>query len=371
MHRVPGDHKFLVGGHKGDLHLGIGKGDDRVDSPGGIGLIIKGKTEVGEVLANPAAQTAVVLADSSGEEDSVDTVHLGDIGADVLDHLEGEHLEDKLGLGVSAVRELVHLPGVGSLLGNSEEAALLVDELVHLVGIEVLLLHDVEDGVGIDITAAGSHDKALERGKTHGSVDRLAVLNSGDGTAVADMAGHHPGVVRIEPDHLGTLVGHELVAGPVGAVTADVVLLVILVRQAVHVGVRRHGLVECGVESHHLGDVGQNLLASPDTEYVGRIVQGSEVTAELDLLHHVLVDDGASGEEICSLDYPVAYRLDVGERLEDPVLLVHQGVQHQLHSDCVVRMGKSLTTFSLPMGVCCSMPESSPIFSTIPLAIRS
>ena len=112
-----------------------------------------------------------MLADTAGEEDGVNSVHLGGVGSDVLDHLECQHLEYKLGLAVAVVGELVQLTGVGCLLGDSEETALLVHDVVHLIRSEILLLHHVEDGVCVHVAAAGSHDQTLKRSETHRGVD--------------------------------------------------------------------------------------------------------------------------------------------------------------------------------------------------------
>ena len=74
-----------------------------------------------------------------------------------------------------------------------------------------------------------------------------------------------------------------------GAVTADTVLLIILVGQGVHVGLRLHGLMEGGVENDYLRDLGKDLLHSADTEDMGGVVERSVVTADSNFLHHALV----------------------------------------------------------------------------------
>ena len=119
-------------------------------------------------------------------------------------------------------------------------------------------------------------------------------MDGGDRAAVSDVAGYDPGVIDIQSDHLGALLGHKLVARSVGSVTADVILLVIFVRETVHIGLRRHGLMEGGVKCDDLRDVGKNFLASPDTKQMGGIVKRSEIAAEIDLRQDVLVHNGAS-----------------------------------------------------------------------------
>ena len=124
-----------------------------------------------------------------------------------------------------------------------------------------------------------------------------------------------------------------------GAVTTDAVLLVVFIRKGVHIGVRLHRLVESGVEGHDLRHIRQHVRDGLDAEQVGRVVERGEVAADLDLLQHVLADEGAPGEEIRALHDAVADGLDVVEAGEHAVLGIHEGVEHELHADFVVRNG--------------------------------
>jgi hypothetical protein len=47
-----------------------------------------------------------------------------------------------------------------------------------------------------------------------------------------------------------------------GAVAANMIFLIIFVRQAIHVSIRRHGLMEGGVERNDLWDSRKHFLAS-------------------------------------------------------------------------------------------------------------
>ena len=58
-----------------------------------------------------------------------------------------------------------------------------------LVGGEALLIHHIGDHRGVDAAAAGAHDEAVQRGQAHGGIHHLAVLDGGDGGAVADTSG--------------------------------------------------------------------------------------------------------------------------------------------------------------------------------------
>ena len=121
-----------------------------------------------------------------------------------------------------------------------------------------------------------------------------------------------------------------------GAVAADAVLVVIFIRKRIHVGVRRHRLVEGRIEGDDLRDRRQDRLDGMDAEQVGRVVERGEFRAVGDLVQHVLVHKGAAGEEIAALDDAVADRLDVLEGLQNAGLRVGEGVEDELHADLVV-----------------------------------
>ena len=96
------------------------------------------------------------------------------------------------------------------------------------------------------------------------------------------------------------------------------------------------------VEGYDLGYGRQHMLDCTDTEEVGGIVERSEIAADLDLGDDILIDDGAAGEEVGSLDDAMAYGLDVVEGRKHAVDRVHEGVHDKLHSDLVVRDGDFL-----------------------------
>ena len=58
----------------------------------GVGLIVECKAKEREVLAYPAAQAGVVLANSGSEDNEVHTGHLSYVGANYLDDFVGEAL---------------------------------------------------------------------------------------------------------------------------------------------------------------------------------------------------------------------------------------------------------------------------------------
>ena len=69
MHCIAGNHELLLRGNEGDLHLGVGSRDDGVLAECLVGLVVDLDSEIGEVLAYAATETAIVLADAGGEDD--------------------------------------------------------------------------------------------------------------------------------------------------------------------------------------------------------------------------------------------------------------------------------------------------------------
>ena len=134
-----------------------------------------------------------------------------------------------------------------------------IEQVVHLVGGESLLLHDIEDSGRVDVAGAGTHHQSLQRCKSHSGVDALAILDSTDRPSVADVAGDEAIVIGVKSEDLAGAVADISVAGTVEAVATDLILVVEAARDGVHVGLRRHRLVEGGVEDDHLGSLRQDL----------------------------------------------------------------------------------------------------------------
>ncbi len=280
-----------------------------------------------------------MLTNTSGEDNEVYSVHSGYIRADVLDNIVGELLEYELGLRVSSVGQFVQFAGIRSFGGKTQETGFAVEDGGHLVRVYTQFLLQVQHGVGVNITHAGTHNHTLQRGEAHGSVYALAVLDGADGTAGAQVAGDDLGVVNIQACELGAHTGHELVGGAVSTVTANAVFLIILVRQTVHVGVGRHGLVESGVEGNYLRNAGKSVLHGVDTQQVGRVVERGKICAEGNLVQHVLVHQHGAGEEVSTLHNAVTHGLNVFQRLEHTRLRVCEGLEDELHALFVIRDG--------------------------------
>ena len=114
------------------------------------------------------------------------------------------------------------------------------------------------------------------------------------------------------------------------AVTADLVLGIVLIGQGVHVGLGGHGLMEGGVEHGHHGDAGHDLGAGADADQVGGVVQRSQGVAVLDGLQHLVGDQDGLVESLAAVDHPVTHSIDLLHAGDHAVLLVHKGVQNGL-----------------------------------------
>ena len=105
----------------------------------------------------------------------------------------------------------------------------------------------------------------------------LPLVDSGDGGTVAQVAGDEFQALNGLLQKLGSAMADILVAGAVEAVAADAVLLVVLVGDGVHVGLRGHGGVESRIKHSDVGLIlAKDLIGSLDTQDGGGVMQGSQ-----------------------------------------------------------------------------------------------
>ena len=158
------------------------------------------------------------------------------------------------------------------IVGQTIYTGLLVQNGHDLVDVLALFVSDELHDGRIDITGTGSHDQTFQRCQTHGGVYTLAVLNSGYAGTIAQVANDDLQIFVLFAQNLSSLLGYIRVAGSVEAVTSDLVFLIILVRQTVHISFLRHGLMESGVKYSYHGSGGHQLLACIDTDQVSRVM---------------------------------------------------------------------------------------------------
>lgn len=162
-------------------------------------------------------------------------------------------------------------------------------------------------------------------------VDGFAALYCGNGGTVAQVAGYDLQILDVLAQRLCQCVGYEPVGGAVEAVLPDAVVLVILVGQAEHICLFRHGLVEGSVEYDYLGHVGgHNLLACPQRQRMCVVMYGSQLLQIVDLLDDLISHQNRLVENLGALDDPVAYGGDLVHALDDGSVSLGQDI-YQLH----------------------------------------
>ncbi len=94
---------------------------------------------------------------------------------------------------------------------------------------DLQIVLQVVDHRGVKVAAAGAHHQTGQRGHTHRGINDAALIDSGDGGAVAQMAGDQLQALNRLLKELSGTVADILVAGAVEAVAADAVLLIVLI----------------------------------------------------------------------------------------------------------------------------------------------
>ena len=246
--------------------------------------------EQGEVFHHGLADHAAVLADTAGEHERVDARECHGDAADFAGQLVAEGFESDLGAEMAFACSLRQSTHVVAEAREAEQTGFLVDELVEAVDIVTVLLADEEEDCRVEATGAGTHDKAVQRGEAHGGVGAFAVQNGGAAGTVTEVSGNEAAVFRILAQNLGGFGSHEAVAGAVETVTANGILFVEGIRNAVEVSLARHGLVEGGVEHGDLRERREELGGAFHTGCVSRFVERGKQGNATDVVDHFLGD---------------------------------------------------------------------------------
>ena len=151
------------------------------------------------------------------------------------------------------------------------------------------------------------------------------------------MADDDPQILSVLSKDLGRPLRHEIMAGSMEAVAADLVFLIVFIGKAVQIGLFRHGLMERRIEHHRHGHAGHDRLAGADADQVGRIVQRRKVAAGLDPLNHLFVHQDGAGEALSAVHHTVSHRVDLGKGADHAHLRIRELFDHQLHSRRVIR----------------------------------
>ncbi len=118
---------------------------------------------------------------------------------------------------------------------------------------------------------------------------------------------------------------------PVESVATDVVLLVQVIGQRIHVRHPGNRRVKCSVERCHLFHAWQSAACRADAGQVGRVVQRRQVCISLDRSDHLVVHEHRLGELLSAVDHTVPYRADLRQTAQDPDIRVDQRVEYEVH----------------------------------------
>ena len=246
------------------------------------------------------------------------------------------HLLNELASLVAAICADTDLLVVAGDLSNAEHTRLLIHHLIDIVcSGDLALTHKVGDDRGVDATASGTHHNALEGSETHRGIEALAVYNCREGCAVAEVAGNYLGVLLAEK--LYGSAANEAVRGAVEAVTADLVLLIVLVGNAVHINVIGHSAVEAGIKYRNLRNR-HDLLTLYDTLEVRGVVERAKVAALLDDSLYLVGNENRAGKLLTAVKNSVTYSADLINRCDNADLGIYESVKNELK--CLAVSGK-------------------------------
>ena len=201
-----------------------------------------------------------------------------------------------------------------------------MDDVADLLRVAVTL-HEVYHDRGVDIAASGTHQDTLSRTVAHRGVDRFAAVYRGDRAAVAEMAGDYLKVFDVLAEDLRGAVRHITVAGAMETVAADAVFLIAVIGSTVDEGLRRHRLMEGGVEDDDVRLSGKDVHDGLESLKVGGIVKRREGDDLFDALDDFRRDEHRLGEFFAAVDYTVARRVKLVEILEHAELRIDEDVE--------------------------------------------
>ena len=218
-------------------------------------------------------------------------------------------------LGVAPLLGREHLAHVGAA-GQAEQATAVLEGGGKLGRRHADVLLEPQHEARVDAARTRRHDETVQRGETHGGVDRTAVQHGGERGPGAEMTAHEAQAGRRGRDELGDAACNVAVREAVKAEAAQVPALAPLDGQRVRGRRRRHAGVEGGVEARdrrHAGQGGAN--GGEGRERLG-LVQRSEVAERLEPADHRLTYADRAQELGATVDDAMSHRVDRAEPVE-------------------------------------------------------
>ncbi len=305
--------------------------------------LVEFSAQIGKAFGYLATDVSVVLADTAREYDDIHAVHGSSVCTDIFLHAVDKHLSCEVSTVVALFDGSVNVARVARYAAHAHQTRFLIDKVVELCGRQVFLIHNISSCTEVEVAGTRTHHQSLYGGQSHRGIHRFSVEYSSARAAVADVCRHNLLALCFYAEVFAHASRHIAMACSVEAVAADSVFLVELVRQGIHVGVFRHGLVECGVEYCYLRYAGQRLLDGLNTFQVSRVVQRCQFGALHNHLLYLRCDKYRFVELLSAVHHAVSdsvYLLQVFDAAE---FLIHQCVQNQLNTNGM--FGHSLFDF--------------------------
>ena len=296
---------------------------------GGVAVGVENVSEPLEARAGAASDVGRVFSDAAREDQGIDPLQDGRVGADVFleavaEDLDGQPRPPATGLG--GADDLSHVVRDAR---EAQQATPAVQQVIDLIDVHAERAHEVEDDGRVDVAAAGSHDQAFERRHAQRGVHARPAAHRRDAAPVSEVGGDEVGLGRRAVEHGGCRLRDVPVARSVKPVPADAVLRIQVVRNGVQEGVRPDGLVKRRIEDADVRDIRHEGHGGADADQVRRIVQGSERHARLDGADDLLVDERALGEPFGAVDAAMTDGVYPGKFGDDGGRTARQGLDHK------------------------------------------
>ncbi|MNC39584.1 hypothetical protein D3C75_882520 [compost metagenome] len=244
-----------------------------------------------------------------------------------------EHVHSTFSIFFSGV-VVFNITAVAGDFSQTQQTRFFGQHFVDVINAHAQRVMQVEDNRRIDVTRTGAHYQAFQWSQTHRGVYTLAVTNSRNGTAVAQVASDNIHFFHWLVQHFRGFLSHIVVAGAVCAVATNAVLSVQFVRQSIEIRFFWHGLMERGVKHSNvfISQFRERFQCFSNTDQVCRVMQRCKRSSIFDTLNHGLVDNDGAGVLLAAVNNTVA---DSSQLLGQFRFLCQNGINHKVQSFAV------------------------------------
>ncbi len=209
---------------------------------------------------------------------------------------------------VALVGTRLNVARVRGLTRDRQHTGLLVHHGVDLVdGVATNAVQE-EYGSRVNRTTARTHYQAIKRGKAHGGIHAVAILDGAQRSTRAQVAAHE--LVNVTVQELVGSTPDITVAGAVSAILAHVILIHHVTRQSVTPSMLRHVVVESGVGNNHVAQLREELAANLNNVSLSIVVQRCQRSYLAHLSEHLVVNHGRLREVPTTLNNAVTNTLN-------------------------------------------------------------